>query len=54
MARVQPAADGRLHEQAKARIIKSELCVRAQGKTFSRYKVEAMVIQQENEALFEE
>ena len=54
MARVQPAADGRLHEEVKTRIIKSELCVRAQGKTFSRYKVGAMVTQQENEALLEE
>ena len=54
MAEIQPAGDCRLHEQAKTRIIKSELCARAQGKTFSRYKVEAMVTQQGNEAFLEE
>lgn len=54
MAAVQPAKGDKLHEQAKTRIIKSELCACAQGKTFSRYKVEAMVTQQGNEAFLEE
>ena len=54
MAAVQPEIDGKLHEQAKTRIIKSGLCARAQVKIFSRYKVEAMVTRQENEALLEE
>ena len=35
MATLQPTGGDRLHEELKTRIIKCELCVRAQAETFN-------------------